>query len=389
MKLAVISSLEHYSAGGRIVCAWPAAVREIDALATLFDEVVHVGCLHSGAAPAQAIPYDAPNLRVELLEPAGGPGVYGKVDALRALPGRAAAIERAWQDADAVLVRCPSNVAAPALALMALGRGPARKWVKYAGAWRGRPGEKLTHRLQRYWLRTRLTGAEVTVGGLDPAPGGGATNLCNPSLTAAEVWAADYATRDKTLTSPCRLLSAGRLAPEKGVDIAIRAVALVAAQGRAVELDIAGGGPERVALEALAEALGIRARVRFHGWLAEPQLDGLYARAHALLAPSLAEGWSRTWTDAAARRCVPVAADVGAARGLERARAGVVIPSHDPARWAAGLEDLLAAEPAWRELAGRGPALARGFTCERFLDGARVALGLDAGPSEQEAFEGV
>ena len=384
----MVSNLEHYRAAAGFVGAWPATVREIDALASQFDEVVHLACLHEGDPPPQAESYRATNVRLELLRPAGGPGVRGKFEAFRALPGRMAAIERAWRHADAAVVRCPSNVSAAALGMLTAGLGPARVWVKYTGAWRGRRGESLAYGLQRRWLRTGLTGAAVTVGGIEEAPGGGASGLCNPSLTMAEARAAEYATRGKSLTAPWRLLSVGRLVGDKGVDVAIRALAALAALRREAELDIAGDGPARPELEGLAAALGVRDRVRFHGWLGAGALERLYSRSHALLAPSRAEGWSRAWTEAAARRCVPFASDIGAAGGLERSGAGLVIPTLHPAAWALRLKELFDDEALWCAAADRGPALARSFTYERFLEGARNVLRLDEAVREREAFEG-
>jgi hypothetical protein len=384
MKLVIVSNLEHYRSGGEIVGAWPAAVREVDALASLFDEVVHVAALHPGPPPAQAQAYGAANVRLRLFRPAGGSGVWSKLEALLVWPARAAAIQGSWHNADAALVRCPSNAASAAIALMSVGLGPPRRWVKYTGPWQGREDEKLGYKIQRLWLRAGLAGAAVTVGGLDEAPGRGAATLCNPSLTLAEVAAADRATWDKSVERPWRLLSAGRLVASKGVDIALRTVAILATRGCDAVLDIAGDGPQQRTLETLAAALGIASRVRFHGWLDDRALRRLYSQAHVLLSPSRGEGWSRAWTEAAARRCVPVISHVGAARGLERAAAGMVIPSMVPGVWAVRVESLLGDEAAWRAFADRGPALARSFTYEEFLAGARSVLRLDESSRPQE-----
>jgi glycosyltransferase involved in cell wall biosynthesis len=57
----------------------------------------------------------------------------------------------------------------------------------------------------------------------------------------------------------------GRLQDFKGVDILIRAVGLLLRESRAYRLVIVGDGPERAALEALAEQCGIADRVDFLG----------------------------------------------------------------------------------------------------------------------------
>lgn len=72
---------------------------------------------------------------------------------------------------------------------------------------------------------------------------------------------------------------AGRLAPEKGLDTAIRA-----ASGAGVALDIVGTGPEESALKRTAATIG--ANVRFHGHQEVARLNEIIAGARALVLPS-------------------------------------------------------------------------------------------------------
>lgn len=74
-------------------------------------------------------------------------------------------------------------------------------------------------------------------------------------------------------------LFAGRLAPEKGVG-----TLLAAAAQAGVRLVIAGAGPEREGLEALAERLG--ADAQFLGHVSGGALEGLIGGARALVLPS-------------------------------------------------------------------------------------------------------
>jgi glycosyltransferase involved in cell wall biosynthesis len=75
---------------------------------------------------------------------------------------------------------------------------------------------------------------------------------------------------------------AGRLAPEKGIDVAIRAMTHLPETAR---LDIAGDGPSRSDLEALAtrEAPG---RVTFHGRLPKDRLLDLLRASSVAVVPS-------------------------------------------------------------------------------------------------------
>jgi glycosyltransferase involved in cell wall biosynthesis len=75
---------------------------------------------------------------------------------------------------------------------------------------------------------------------------------------------------------------AGRLSDEKGVDVAVRAVAALPT----ATLDVAGDGPARPSLEALATEIGVADRVRFHGRLATPGLRAVLQRAAVAVVPS-------------------------------------------------------------------------------------------------------
>lgn len=62
-----------------------------------------------------------------------------------------------------------------------------------------------------------------------------------------------------------RLGTLGRLVEKKGVDVLLRAVAELHRARRPVELRVAGDGPQRGVLEALARELGLAHAVRFEG----------------------------------------------------------------------------------------------------------------------------
>jgi glycosyltransferase involved in cell wall biosynthesis len=78
------------------------------------------------------------------------------------------------------------------------------------------------------------------------------------------------------------LLFVGRLSYYKGVDVLLRALALVAD----VRLDIVGEGPERNTWQRLANQLGLADRVTWRGYVADDELPGLYSSAAALVLPS-------------------------------------------------------------------------------------------------------
>lgn len=85
------------------------------------------------------------------------------------------------------------------------------------------------------------------------------------------------------LTTPSTrdVLFLGRLIKQKGVDDLLAAAALMPTPPR---LEIAGDGPERRRLQAMARAHRLDAR--FHGFVHGPQKDALYRRAALLCVPS-------------------------------------------------------------------------------------------------------
>ena len=71
-----------------------------------------------------------------------------------------------------------------------------------------------------------------------------------------------------------RIGTLGRLVEKKGVDVLIRAVGLLRDRGHGVDLAIAGDGPLRAELEALAASLGLGDAVRFEGNLSHARVRG-------------------------------------------------------------------------------------------------------------------
>lgn len=78
----------------------------------------------------------------------------------------------------------------------------------------------------------------------------------------------------------------GRLVSEKRVDLAIKAVALLRADGYDAGLSVVGGGPMRKLLELEAAALGITNHITFHGEVhAAEKLRAHYAECVASVCP--------------------------------------------------------------------------------------------------------
>ncbi len=145
------------------------------------------------------------------------------------------------------------------------------------------------------------------------------------------------------------LVFVGRLAPQKGLDLLLRALVPVFAQRPQACLMLVGEGPERPALEALARELGITDQVCFLGYV-EDVAPYLWA-GDVFVLPSWAEGMSNALLEAmaAGMACVVTAVGQGPEM-LDQGRCGVVVPPGDPQALTEALLALLASPDLRRRL---------------------------------------
>lgn len=90
----------------------------------------------------------------------------------------------------------------------------------------------------------------------------------------------------RLLFDPPRLLCLGRLAPEKGLDLALDAFGMIAQRYPRARLVIAGDGPARTELEKQAADRHLNHAVEFVGWVAPDQVSKVINDATMLLMPS-------------------------------------------------------------------------------------------------------
>ena len=139
------------------------------------------------------------------------------------------------------------------------------------------------------------------------------------------------------------LLSVGHLITRKAHDLVIQALAELPPDTR---LLIAGEGPERGALTALAERLGVASRVTFLGQRPQGDLPELYAAADILVLASSREGWANVLLEAMACGTPVAASNVwGTPEVVAEPAAGVLVEPRTGAAFAAGISRLAAALP--------------------------------------------
>lgn len=149
-------------------------------------------------------------------------------------------------------------------------------------------------------------------------------------------------------------LAVGRLHPNKGFALLLEALAMT----RDVRLDIAGDGPLRGDLEALAQKLGVAKRVRFLGWRTD--VTALLAHADLFICPSLREPLGNVVIEAwSAGVPVIATASQGPAALIEDEVNGVLVPlpgqsGDGPAALAAAIERLCHSPERRRQLGQAG-----------------------------------
>jgi len=185
--------------------------------------------------------------------------------------------------------------------------------------------------------------------------------------------------RESENPASLRVVYIGRLSPEKGVDILIRAWSLFRREAadhsslvtRRSSLVIIGDGPERVALAGLA---GDDPSVRFLGALPREEALRELAGAALLVFPSLwYEQFAITPLEAMALGVSVLVSDV--ARGatiIEDGVTGRFFPAGDPAALAAALRELLADSETLRRMGDAARAAFEASDCAPSRNLARL-----------------
>ncbi len=130
-------------------------------------------------------------------------------------------------------------------------------------------------------------------------------------------------------TRPFRLLCLGRLSPRKGTDVALEAAALLRRDGHDVALEV-GGTPFpgyewfEESLRERADQADLRGAVSFSGYVSP--VWPAFARAHAILAPSLREPFGNVVVEAQlSERPVIASAAMGHLETVQHESTGLLV----------------------------------------------------------------
>jgi len=172
------------------------------------------------------------------------------------------------------------------------------------------------------------------------------------------------------------LLFVGRLERLKGVDIAIRALALLRDRAHddvrlliLGEDSTEGDESEKSRLKAIAAEAGVRDRVDFLGSVAHHELPYFYSAADVLVMPSYSESFGLVGLEAQACGRPVVGSDVTGLRSVIRDEvSGYLVEGHDPAAYAERIGRLLNNPELAQQMGRRGRLLAQRFSWTRTAD---------------------
>jgi glycosyltransferase involved in cell wall biosynthesis len=160
------------------------------------------------------------------------------------------------------------------------------------------------------------------------------------------------------------VLFVNRLVASKGVHVLLRALARL----DDVSVAIAGDGPERARLEALAAKLGVDAR--FLGWVDAGRRASLLRGCRVFAFPSLwQEPFGIAGVEALAAGIPVVASAVGGVPSwLDDGRGGLLVPAGDATALGSALRRVLEEPELANSLAVAGPAAAARFSLDAHLN---------------------
>ena len=164
-----------------------------------------------------------------------------------------------------------------------------------------------------------------------------------------------YVLQNPPPRQPELLLYVGRVKRYKGLDVLLRALAILLPYKPGLRLAVAGSGDDVPRLKKLAVELGAESAVDFLGFVTESRKMELYHEARIVVNSSLKEGWGLTSIEANACGTPVVATDVpGLCDSVRHGETGFLVPFGDADAFAEAMKILLEDSVLWRNFSDNG-----------------------------------
>ncbi|MEM1254408.1 MAG: glycosyltransferase family 4 protein [Cyanobacteria bacterium P01_H01_bin.21] len=196
--------------------------------------------------------------------------------------------------------------------------------------------------------------------------------LVQSGLSSVEVIHNGVPVREQrpSLGAPPTVAYAGRLVPEKGIQVLIRAFAIATTQVPHARLLIAGRGKSEPELRDLAIDLGVADNITWLGHLPRPEMERQFDQAWVQVVPSLwSEPFGNVTTEAMMRGTAVIVSAVGAQPEIiEHSVTGFTVPPGDVKALAVYLTQILLDQ----DLAEKLGTLGRTRALTHFSEDART-----------------
>lgn len=340
---------------------------QIAAIGSLFDEMTLLitrGYFRPGGIPLPVYAQIAP-LRL----PAGR-DIRRKLSVLANLPYYLDVIMKHVKQADVVHTPLPGDI--PLLGMLVALAFHKHLIARYGGSWDTNNQTTIVGRITKAIMCHFAGGRNVMLatgeGRVAPAPN---IHWIFATALSQEELQQIFPVFDKPLSSPPRLVYAGRLSPEKGVHYLISALSKLKRENFSPlpRLILAGDGPQKQELEQYAIACECKDIIQFVGQLDRDSLSMQFLNADICIQPSLTEGFSKAWLDAMAHGLPVLTSDVGAARaviGVDGERGWIVQPGNVDVLVAA-IQRILSEPLDWQMLRKRCRSYAENRTLEGWV----------------------
>ncbi|WP_053977524.1 glycosyltransferase [Mangrovimonas xylaniphaga] len=339
MKLAIISHTEHYIREDGVLVGLGSTVTEINHLLSVFDEIIHVAMLHSGDAPANALPYVSDRIRFQPISAVGGPGFIDKLAVLKEGPKVLRTVSKALRRSDVFQFRAPTGIGVFVIPyLMWFVSKPG--WFKYAGNWHPNRAP-IAYAFQKWLLEHQ--DRKVTINGQWPEQAKHCLTFENPCLTKEEIEEGEQVTKLRSKTSDgLHFCFVGRLEAEKGISLLLEAFCLLNEneQSHIASIHVVGIGKQQGFYEVKAKESDLP--IKFYGHLSRADVHAIYQSSHAIVLPSASEGFPKVVAEAMNYGCLPIVSDVSAiSQYVMHGQNGFLLESLDAEGVAVGIRNLI------------------------------------------------